>query len=225
MAETHRFYNDSFTRKRHRNPCESFGDKTRRQAYSQNLTKTQKKIVFNEVCKANESFWLATRSLKFVTFTTKSTLPINKRMYIQSVPFIPKPYYKSICNIWWHQYNINTRYFVYFMFVTKSLKNSFTSVCWKCPRPSRRQAHALLNASRTRANNFDAKLCLTINMHRTWMLRVPPEKRLCKWCERRSSVKDVLDSSITSKAGGVYYTKVDLLLTLLWITCLLCFAS
>jgi hypothetical protein len=73
--------------------------------------------------------------------------------------------------------------------------------------------YALLNASRTAANNFDAKECSRMNTRsaREYTMFAPAQL-LRNWREQRPSNQGDLDSSVTGETGTAFYTGVNLLL-------------
>jgi hypothetical protein len=67
--------------------------------------------------------------------------------------------------------------------------------------------YALLNTSRTTADDSDAKQCsrmITRSAHEYTIFT--PAQLLRKWREQRPSNQGVLDSSVTGEVGRVYYT-------------------
>jgi hypothetical protein len=92
-------------------------------------------------------------------------------------------------------------------------RNFVTSRCTVVFVGTSLTGYALLNASRTATNGFDAKLCSRIN---TRFVVNTPCSHLHSFCatgEQRPSNQDDLVSSITGEIGRVYYTWVDLLLS------------
>jgi hypothetical protein len=73
--------------------------------------------------------------------------------------------------------------------------------------------YALLNASRTAANDFDSKQCSRMSTRSASEYTIfAPAQLLRRWREHRPSNQGYLDSSVTGEAGRVYYTGVDLFL-------------
>jgi hypothetical protein len=72
--------------------------------------------------------------------------------------------------------------------------------------------YALLNASRTAANDFDAKWCSRVNTRcaREYTMFTPAQL-LRNWREQRPSNQDDLDSSVSVEVGRVHYTGVGIL--------------
>jgi hypothetical protein len=95
---------------------------------------------------------------------------------------------------------------------TYHVRNFVTSQCIVVLLGISLLGYALLNVSRTAADEFDAKQCSRMNTRsaREHTMSVPAQL-LRNWREQRPSNKSGLDSSVTGEVGRVYYTGEDCL--------------
>jgi hypothetical protein len=94
---------------------------------------------------------------------------------------------------------------------TSVSRNIVTSRCTAVLFGTPLSGYALLNASQTAANDFDAKLCSRMNTRSACEYTMLASAQLLRsWCEQRPSNKGDLDSSVAGEVGRVCYTGVDL---------------